>query len=255
MQVQRHRCNPVKADGPNEAHGSKAVVSASRYEVLSERLEDEPIESQGPLIGPVGGKISKPNAIHGNDPLSISRGLKLSSRVTIHKLGSKPIPDKAGPSTSLMKQVARDMQNDIGPWVLAGDFNAILSHDERKRGSLRKAHGCKLFNKSWNTETFGHIGKRKKFLFRRINGLQAKLEEQSDTPLDFLVDLETSLRGELEEVCFQEELLWLQKSSSEWICLGDRNTSYYHMKALIRRKKNFISKLKHPDGSWISNND
>ncbi|KAI9113297.1 hypothetical protein K1719_015822 [Acacia pycnantha] len=107
--------------------------------------------------------------------------------------------------------------------------------------------------KRWNVEQFGHIGKRKRSLFRRIRGLQAFLEDQSGTPSDFHIQLESSLREDLEEVCFQEELLWLQKSSSEWISLGDRNTNYFHMKALLRRKKNFISELKQLDGSWTSN--
>ncbi|KAI9113563.1 hypothetical protein K1719_015490 [Acacia pycnantha] len=104
----------------------------------------------------------------------------------------------------------------------------------------------------WNLETFGHIGRS---LFRRINGLQAKLEDHSNALSNFLMDLEISLREDLEEVCFQEELLWMQKSSSEWICLGDRNTNYYNMKAFLRRKKNSISGLKQSDGSWLSDAD
>ncbi|KAI9088605.1 hypothetical protein K1719_029719 [Acacia pycnantha] len=60
--------------------------------------------------GPVGEEVNKPNSSHGNDPLSTSRGHKLSSGITIHKLGSKPNLDKSGPSRSLMKQVENEAQ-------------------------------------------------------------------------------------------------------------------------------------------------
>ncbi|KAI9078096.1 hypothetical protein K1719_040021 [Acacia pycnantha] len=104
----------------------------------------------------------------------------------------------------------------------------------------------------WNYETFGSIGRRKRRLLSRIKGLQVRLENPCTDPSDALFNLESSLRDELEDVCFQEELLWLQKSSSEWICLGDRNTHYYHLKALLRRKKNHIIKLKNSAGSWMT---
>lgn len=44
----------------------------------------------------------------------------------------------------------------------------------------------------------------------------------------------------------------MQKSTSDWICLGDRNTSYYHTKTIIRRRKNRILKLKAESGDWIT---
>ncbi|KAI9113377.1 hypothetical protein K1719_015902 [Acacia pycnantha] len=54
------------------------------------------------------------------------------------------------------------------PWVLAGDFNAILSHEERKGGSLRRAHGCKLFNKFIHSNGLMDLGfQGPKFTWRR----------------------------------------------------------------------------------------
>ncbi|KAI9128709.1 hypothetical protein K1719_000192 [Acacia pycnantha] len=133
------------------------------------------------------------------DPLSTSCGIKIASGVTIHNLGAKPNPDSARPSIRFMKQLARDIQSDIGasdvavqfihmevswpgnnlkflftaiygspqlqfrkflwhdldhlasnissPWLLAGDFNAILHQDERRGGSVHRARGCSFFNK------------------------------------------------------------------------------------------------------------
>ncbi|KAI9099052.1 hypothetical protein K1719_024819 [Acacia pycnantha] len=422
------------------------------------RLPRRSKEAQRSAPGPNGHNSVKSKPTNGNDPLSKNRGLKLSTSVTIQKLGGKPTSITEGPSSNLLKEVAKDLQmnhnapdgasakkfpsifrsyvanykpdifvlvepkisgvradnvikklrfihshrveasefsggiwilwsskvslnillnqvqfvhmeedldqiatNLSSPWLLAGDFNAITNQDERRGGASRRAHGCPLFNsfinsnglidmgfngprftwrrgylfmrldraicssswiqsfpgssldhlpklhsdhrpthiklglnsqgqffeppfrflapwlthsdiqnivhriwnsgsellpcidafrnemKIWNVETFGHIGRRKRKLFRRINGLQSKLEAPSVLPSDFLVDLEVSLREELEEVCFQEELLWLQKSSSEWICLGDRNNYYYHLKALMRKKRNHVSQLKNSE--------
>ncbi|KAI9113085.1 hypothetical protein K1719_015610 [Acacia pycnantha] len=83
----------------------------SAIHIVDPRSPLRPSESQGPSSGPGGVLIPKPKSLLGNNPQSTRRGLKLSTGITIHKLGSKPIPDKAGPSSSLLKQVAREMHN------------------------------------------------------------------------------------------------------------------------------------------------
>ncbi|KAI9088275.1 hypothetical protein K1719_029996 [Acacia pycnantha] len=144
----------------------------------------------------------------------------------------------------------------MAPWLTHADFSSIVRRIWSLEGDLNSCI-VKFKNEMqiWNSETFGHIGKRKRALLRRLTGLQAKLEDLANAPSDFLNDLEISLREEFEEVCLQEELLWIQKSTSDWVCLGDRNTNYFHMKALLRRKKKFISKLKQANSSWVSNED
>ncbi|KAI9071661.1 hypothetical protein K1719_046380 [Acacia pycnantha] len=141
----------------------------------------------------------------------------------------------------------------LAPWISHPDFQGIV-HRIWSSGTdlLACIESFKTEIQKWNSETFGGIGHRKRRLFRRLNGIQRKIDSQPDIRLDFLMDLEISLREDLENVCFQEELLWIQKSSSDWMCLGDRNTSYYHLKALMRRKRNRVSQLKLPDGSWLT---
>ncbi|KAI9113491.1 hypothetical protein K1719_015418 [Acacia pycnantha] len=272
------------------------------------RLPRRSKENNGPSFGPPGPVIAKSKTVTRNDPLSNSRGFKLSTGVAIHKLGGKPIPDSAGPSDrsfvanykpdifvlleprifggnadkvikklgfhhshrveaagfsggiwilwSSKAQSFSPQFRFLAPWLAHPDFSMIVKriwNSDRELFPCLNAFVSEM--KIWNLETFGHTGKRKRKLFRRINGIQSKLEDQFDAPSNFLLDLETSLREDLEDVYFQEELLWLQKSSSEWICLGDRNTKYYHMKALIRKKKNFVSQLKITDGSWIQDED
>ena len=63
--------------------------------------------------------------------------------------------------------------------------------------------------------------------------------------------LEKDLQGQLDITLYQEECLWFQKSRSQWITDGDRNTKYYHSKKIIRRRKNKILSLRDGTGNWV----
>ncbi|KAK8622846.1 hypothetical protein V6N13_117745 [Hibiscus sabdariffa] len=78
----------------------------------------------------------------------------------------------------------------------------------------------------------------------RLKGVQRALCSRQSP---FLHNLENDLLLELESHLDQEEMLWRQKSYSEWIQLGDRNTSYLHKKAKIRNR---ITSLKILGGTW-----
>ena len=119
----------------------------------------------------------------------------------------------------------------LAPWLTHPGFHDIVHRIWSSGADLISCIDTfKREIQVWNSKTFGGIGHRKRKLFRRLNGIQFKIELRPDARHNFLKDLEVSLREDLENVCFQEELLWLQKSSSDAICLGDRNTSYYHTK-------------------------
>ncbi|KAK8660939.1 hypothetical protein V6N13_051845 [Hibiscus sabdariffa] len=99
----------------------------------------------------------------------------------------------------------------------------------------------------WNGVVFGFIGNKKRALMARLRGVQRTLCSRRSA---FLTQLEKELLLELENILDQEEMLWRQKSRSEWIHLGDRNTSYFHKKAKIRKVRNRITSLQISDGSW-----
>ncbi|KAI9082461.1 hypothetical protein K1719_035604 [Acacia pycnantha] len=142
----------------------------------------------------------------------------------------------------------------LASWLTHPEFPLLVDRIWKEESDLSLCiDKFTILAQQWNTDTFGAIGRRKRKLLNRIRGIQIRLEDPSNPSLDFLSDLDTSLREELEEVCFQEELLWIQKSSSDWLCLGDRNTHYYQMKARIRRKKNSILRLKNQNGDWVTN--
>ena len=48
------------------------------------------------------------------------------------------------------------------------------------------------------------------------------------------------LRKEINVLLDSEEIMWHQRAKVHWMNSGDRNTEYFHSKALDRRKKNTI---------------
>ena len=67
----------------------------------------------------------------------------------------------------------------------------------------------------------------------------------------FLLNLENDLLGDLDTVLNQEEEIWALKSRVNWMIQGDRNTAFYHVSTLVRRKRNKILAIKYLVGEWI----
>lgn len=101
----------------------------------------------------------------------------------------------------------------------------------------------------FNVNTFGDIRARKRKILRRIAGIQRVLSRVDSARLTIL---EHELRVEYDATLRQEEVLWFQNSPDAWIKLGDNNTKYFHLQALIRRHKNKIIGL-NIDDQWETN--
>ena len=50
-----------------------------------------------------------------------------------------------------------------------------------------------------------------------------------------------------------EEEIWAMKARTNWIILGEMNTSYFHMSTLARRSKNRITNIQNGDGVLVHN--
>ncbi|KAL4360714.1 hypothetical protein GQ457_04G022170 [Hibiscus cannabinus] len=99
----------------------------------------------------------------------------------------------------------------------------------------------------WNSEVFGHVGRRKKQLLDRIKGVELALENSGNS---YLLMLEDDLKRELDSMLSQEESLWYQKARTQWIENGDHNTTFFHMATTVRNRHNHIHMLRLDDGSW-----
>ncbi|XP_058777141.1 uncharacterized protein LOC131651499 [Vicia villosa] len=70
-----------------------------------------------------------------------------------------------------------------------------------------------------------------------------------------LIRLEKKLQEELKNILRQEELMWFQRSRTMWLVDDDRNTKYYHLKTVNRRRKNKIIMIKDDNGEWIDDSE
>ena len=57
---------------------------------------------------------------------------------------------------------------------------------------------------------------------------------------------------ELDDWLEREDFKWKQKSRELWAKEGDRNTRFFHLSTLVRRRRNHINEIRLEDGSWIN---
>ena len=100
----------------------------------------------------------------------------------------------------------------------------------------------------WNKNQFGNIFEKMRRLMARLNGIQKAV---ASNPTSTLIELENQLHKDLEVVLDQEAELWALKSRVNWMVLGDRSTSFFHVSTLARRKRNMINAIKNEVGDWI----
>lgn len=106
--------------------------------------------------------------------------------------------------------------------------------------ALQKVMRCL---QSWSKAKFKNIGKE---LEKARNNLSALLLVNSDSAA---IQRATD---HMNELLYREEMLWLQRSRINWLKEGDRNTRFFHSKAVWRAKKNQIKSLRDADGTVYS---
>lgn len=136
-------------------------------------------------------------------------------------------------------------------WIDHDDYQGLVE-DASNRGEGSPIQGHKQVQEAsitFNREVFDNIFKRKRILENRLRGVQRSLESVDSVRL---LLLEQQLQQEYDQVLFQEEIHWFQKSKEKWVLLGDRNTRYFHAQTMIRRKRNRIHGLHLPCGEWCT---
>ncbi|CAN1846263.1 Transposon TX1 uncharacterized 149 kDa protein [Linum perenne] len=135
------------------------------------------------------------------------------------------------------------------PWLAHGDFQSTLRRFLREGETVNgKLSNLQSRLRQWNRRVFGDIFERKRKLVSRL----ATLEEQNETfASPCALALVANVRRGLEETLWQEELLWKSKSRNQWQQDGDRNTRFFHLSTLKRRKHNRVLCLKDEEGRWV----
>ncbi|KAE8707478.1 hypothetical protein F3Y22_tig00110383pilonHSYRG00011 [Hibiscus syriacus] len=195
-------------------------------------------------------------------------------------------PVMNGPASVLMverKTLYRDL--DLfgvakgTPWIIVGDFNAMLSPDDKSGGARGVTWGTlerldrMVANEEWyavarlgcktshpgqvrpsansHPNAWGSLASQRPFHFirdkwqsqgkrklkKQLASIQALMERNGSAQL---VENELEVRTRFEEALDHE---------SDWLMEGDRNTKYFHSRALTTT---FFSKLYHDDGNPTS---
>ncbi|CAN1181308.1 hypothetical protein LINPERHAP2_LOCUS35307, partial [Linum perenne] len=165
------------------------------------------------------------------------------------------------------------------PSLLLGDFNTMIDPYEKSGGArfshipareFRNCiHDCSLFDNGFTWAKFtwfrGNLKERidrvlyiAEWLrvFQNAQTYHLKRIKSNHQPIladgdGRLATEEEMVRVELERTLWQEHMIWLQKSRLQWHKEGDRNTRFFHLSTIMRRKSNRIKGLKLSDGSWI----
>nr|XP_023892655.1 uncharacterized protein LOC112004654 [Quercus suber] len=135
-------------------------------------------------------------------------------------------------------------------WLSDPSFPSVVNQAWRHPRKLMEA--IEAFSNQasvWNKNHFGNIFHKKKRVLAWLDGVQRAL---ANHPSSSLVALENQLIKELDGVIEQERDLWALKSRINWMILGDRNTTFYHVSALARRKRNLITAIKNEAGEWLT---
>lgn len=147
--------------------------------------------------------------------------------------------------------LARDQRyfKFLGPWVEHVDFQSQVKNawrtDDPWNTNVSRLTACLTH---WNRHTYRNIFKWKRRLLGRMEGIDRTLLVH---PNERLSQLKKDLWTEYNSMLDQEEAFWFQQARSQWIRLGDRNTRYFHQKALIRRRGNKIETLLNEHDEWV----
>ncbi|XP_030949822.1 uncharacterized protein LOC115973699 [Quercus lobata] len=135
-------------------------------------------------------------------------------------------------------------------WLSDLSFPSIVSHAWTNTRNLEDSI-TRFTNEAtfWNKNHFGNIHSKKRRILVRIYGVQRAI---ALSPSNSLINFESQLHRELEIILDQERDLWALKSRINWMIQRDRNTSFYHVSALAKRKRNHIASIKNEVGEWIT---
>jgi hypothetical protein len=103
---------------------------------------------------------------------------------------------------------------------------------------------------NWGHTLFGTLPRKIK---------QAQEELMTLNQIHGTTDLSQQIKEkeqELDMLLDGEEMWWKQRSRADWLQHGDKNTRFFHMKAIQRRKRNKISEIKDNQGTvWTDSAD
>ncbi|KAK3198999.1 hypothetical protein Dsin_022414 [Dipteronia sinensis] len=147
------------------------------------------------------------------------------------------------------------------PWLCIGDFNEILSDNEKVSGSARNRSLMERFQEALNLcglEGMGFLGPtytwcnkcdehRALLLATTGQAKRARFERHF-----YFENCIKEIETQLDDLLACEEVYWKQMACVELFNEGNRNTRFFHMKASERKARNRIQGLFDNSGMWRS---
>ncbi|KAL8151606.1 hypothetical protein V2J09_021414 [Rumex salicifolius] len=119
----------------------------------------------------------------------------------------------------------------------------------RSNSRLRGLPSLKLRISSALSESTKQLLIKRK-LMARLEGIQKSFSRGVSSNL---FRLEAQLKKELNTILLHEETLWMQKSHEQWLASRDRDTSFFHLSIVIKRKRSRIKELKDAANEPVTN--
>lgn len=135
-------------------------------------------------------------------------------------------------------------------WIAHPDFGWILRESWLGTVSVSnfddKVAICGAELAQWANKEFGSIRKRKMELTEKLQECQKR-----DDQLHMQQQVQ-QIEKELDQVLKAEETMWFHRSRALWLKDGDRNSSFFHYKASMRKRRNTIKTIKDADGIEVT---
>ena len=121
--------------------------------------------------------------------------------------------------------------------VIKEAWNSVGSVDnlDKIQTALRKTLATLS---SWGNKKFGNISRELAKSHTQLEELMSMNADRQDI---------RNVTDKMNELIYQEEMMWLQRSRITWLKEGDANTKFFQAFANGRRAKNFIPLIKHGD--------
>ncbi|XP_050281711.1 uncharacterized protein LOC126722610 [Quercus robur] len=169
-----------------------------------------------------------------------------------HALDHFPIVLQTKPTRNLNTRSTRSFWFEES-WLLWEDCDVVVQEAWNKGEGIRSGLSrikdriacCGLELHAWGSSKIHPDTEKIMALQRKAETLGIGVCTQ-ENKVEFL-----EVSKELDDLLHKQEIFWAQHSRDFWLKHGDRNTKFFHSKALQRQRRNFIKGIRNSDNVWV----